>query len=579
MIGVSCFIGGSNKSIFPEKFSSSSVSPFNLKTDNLNIRLRAVSHNVGYKIYEDENFSFICFGDIYTPDVDRFIEGFISSYTKRSMKNYLRDTNGVFSIYFYDKKLSKLIVISDRYGLKSTYMETDNKKVKSFSNDLNTIVFREDVQHSVCNESISTFLSLGHLLENRTMFEGISRVSPATIHYVDLKDGTHSSQVYWKWSNIKKRSDISFDEAVDTLYVLFKESIGNCLKSMTNDRLAVCLSGGLDSRVLLAEAVKQFDGEIQTFTFGKEGCLDFELAKKVADIAGVKSNFFTVDESNWFDQRVEGVLTTGGMFNITHMHALVALEEMSAFSNYMLNGYLGDAVLGGSYLLREYLDTKNNFSAAQQKYGTNARFIDLENDYYDFETTDPSMVISNRGNRFTSGGTDLISDKLHNLKPFMDSRLLDFVYSLPDAFRFKSRLYNAMLLKYYPDYFKDIPWQNTGKVISVDWSEEGRKLYFKRKVRKLISNTYIESAIHRFYAKNILAKKNFVDYHQWMREERFMEYLTELSSRDIGFDIDQVKFSEIVSDFKEDYSISPDEIGCWVTIFEYFSALKIKKQR
>ncbi|BCV57511.1 hypothetical protein TUM17384_14560 [Shewanella algae] len=79
--------------------------------------------------------------------------------------------------------------------------------------------------------------------------------------------------------------------------------------------------------------------------------------------------------------------------------------------------------MGGSYLSSDALSSRPTIKSLNAKYGEFSKFIDIEDPYYDFNCTDPATVISNRGIRFTAGGSDLISDKVINLKPFYGYRL------------------------------------------------------------------------------------------------------------------------------------------------------------
>ena len=67
----------------------------------------------------------------------------------------------------------------------------------------------------------------------------------------------------------------------------------------------------------------------------------------------------------------------------------------------------------------------------------------------------------NDGRRFSNMGIVNSSSYVGYRYPFLDNQLLEIIYSLPDEYREGNKLYKEMLLKNFPDFFKDIPWQNT----------------------------------------------------------------------------------------------------------------------
>ena len=44
---------------------------------------------------------------------------------------------------------------------------------------------------------------------------------------------------------------------------------------------------------------------------------------------------------------------------------------------------------------------------------------------------------------------------------------MEFVFSIPDEYKLDNRLYSVMLHKFFPKFYKDIPWQQTGKPAGV----------------------------------------------------------------------------------------------------------------
>jgi asparagine synthase (glutamine-hydrolysing) len=211
------------------------------------------------------------------------------------------------------------------------------------------------------------------------------------------------------------------------------------------------------------------------------------------------------------------------MKNIMHMHGLLALNSIKTHGKQVLNGYIGDLVLGGSYLKRKPSGNLMSYhEIADYKYGDDITVYENE-EYFRCNSSDPCFIF-NRGSRFTSLGTKLLSEDLVTLKPFVNNKLLDYVYSLPDIYRLDGRLYHSMLLKYYPEYFASIPWQSIGRPIksSLDTSVNTRKImpYYNQKIKDFIKRTPFFDISLAVYNK-IFSNASFLNYADLVTTEDY----------------------------------------------------------
>lgn len=153
-----------------------------------------------------------------------------------------------------------------------------------------------------------------------------------------------------------------------------------------------------------------------------------------AKIKGVTHHVIPLSCEKWMVGRVPGIWYTDGQKNLLHMQAVTEAEKQREYYRINLNGFLGDAVLGGSYL------HDRRWSVAEK--------------------------INNRGRRFINEGVRLINCFFHNRLPFFDNALMEFTFSIPESLRSHSLIYNRMLLKTFPALYRAVPWQTTGVPIS-----------------------------------------------------------------------------------------------------------------
>jgi asparagine synthase (glutamine-hydrolysing) len=437
----------------------------------------------------------------------------------QNLNNELSKIDGYYSLVIIDRINKKTSIITDRLGMSPFYIYESHKHALSWGTDIR-LMLKEIESIELDKPAICSYLDISHFLGDSTPYKKIKRIKPASIISINNIDGSIiKSERYWSWSNIK-RIEIDFDTAVDRLYDLFIDAVSARLER--DKQYCLTLSGGLDSRALLG-AINQLDNyKVSCLTFGIPTSPDVMIATSACKVVDIEHKVVEISKDHWVDGRKAGVLATAGMKSLFHMHVLNSLNEIKSMGDHVINGYLGDLTLGGGYLRKKFSGFKTAKEIAEEKFGEHIDFIDFDDEYYNHESSDP-IFIYHRGVRFTSMGTDLVSESVVNLKPFVDNRLLEFVYSLDDSYRFNGKLYHSMLVKYFPELFATIPWQATGNVIRYNRKDSNiGNIYsvLRPKLIKIISYSQMSNKVRKFY-NFIKNNKTFVDYQGWIHEDKF----------------------------------------------------------
>lgn len=259
--------------------------------------------------------------------------------------------------------------------------------------------------------------------------------------------------------------NLTFDEAVDELGKRFIEAVRR--RFNPSERIGISLSGGLDSRVIFAAVDYLYPNyKGYAYTFGIPGCDDITIAEQVVSRSkSWKHEKFYFSADNWFEPRKEKIWNTDGMKDMMHMHGSEFASEIGKNMGVNINGYLGDAVLGGSYLKsKNHLNQRIDKTLAVKVYGAHAE--GYTDEFYNIDHYDNFLYMV-RGRRLINYGTANLLPWIDQRKPFFDNGVIELAFSLPDEYRENNRLYSAMLQKYFPKYFKDIPWQQTGKPAAI----------------------------------------------------------------------------------------------------------------
>lgn len=412
---------------------------------------------------------------------------------------FLITLNGIFSCVIKDVARDRLFFITDRHGFGHLYLSKTGKNWH-WSTQIPEILSHSEIRRAIDPISVQQFLSIGHLLENRTLFSDIHLLPPATIRTVRLSDGeVISDREYWSWKEIKKDPNPPSMKVVATKAAdLFQESVEAHLQE--HQRTGIFLSGGLDSRSILAATLKA-GHRAGTITYGGGASQDMRMGEGVARRAGVSHERVEITSRNWLEERYRSVWESGGQFNLLHMHGVEALGRMSAIADVHLSGFLGDTLFGGSYLRkRAWCDVPITRQIASDWFGCDPAPLEGLDAVENYPHID-AYLIRQRRRRFIMEGIRMAWRRIPQRLPFADNRLTEFIYRYPDAWRLNGQLYIQIIQSRYLSSMRGIPWQRTGLPLS--WPFAVHRLIMK--------------AIG--FRNRLFPQSGFTHYAKWLREE------------------------------------------------------------
>ncbi len=358
----------------------------------------------------------------------------LENYLSNSNLEFLRAIDGIYTAVIHDEKKEQVICITDRYGLQHLHW-TQNENVFAWASEYKAFSELPSFQCEINSESMDDFFRYGYILEDKTWFNNVHLLPPASVFTLDLRSKKTVIRKYWSWNEIcVSNNKIDELECAQEWGRLFENSMKR--RTYPHKRIGVTLSGGLDSRVILA-ALPPTEDTVHTFTFGSADCDDIRIATKAAQIKGTKQHNCYLDISKWLEKNIEAVWASDGEIALLDTNGNEYLPFIAENIDVCLNGIGGDALHGGSFLNM----SDQSFSETDDPYGS-------------------------RGRRYIRQGYRYDESFYHIRCPFYDNKLLEFQLSLPVKIRQKSYIYNKILLHNYPTFFKSIPWQKTGVPIS-----------------------------------------------------------------------------------------------------------------
>jgi asparagine synthetase B (glutamine-hydrolysing) len=267
----------------------------------------------------------------------------------------LGNLKGAFALCVLDKKLDILYAISDRrsqYPL--FYSITDSGII--LSSTISTFC-QNNFKMKFNPEWLYEFLYFNYPVGQTTPLKNVLRIPPASVLCFNLNTGRHSIQEY---SQPFRKADklLVGKEAIQKAKSVFQKQMAKHIPP--NTKVAVSLTGGLDSRTVLAYSMALFKNNVETYTYGIPGCYDLKIASSIASLSGIKHHQIIFDDSltGQLNRLIyETVYLSGGLERITRSTLNFAYRELTNNGNnfpVVLTGIAGD------HLFRDHVKSLGN---------------------------------------------------------------------------------------------------------------------------------------------------------------------------------------------------------------------------
>ncbi len=396
--------------------------------------------------------------------------------------------NGDFVLAIWDHPQRKLLITNDRLGLYPLYYAHAGNKL-SFASGVRALLADPQLSHAIDKIAFAQFLTFDHVLDDRTYLEAVKLLPQASV--LTYMDGRLKIHPYWKLHYLDLHELRDEKEDIDQLNHLLQQAVRRRISD--DPTKGLLLSGGLDSRVILAEMAEALNPkQIHTFSWGIPGCDDCRAAKELAAIAGSNYHFYELKPDWLIEKANEAVARTDGLGNIANLHALAAAGQEAAIAPILFKGFLGDAMFGYAAHRRLWgnYDEQTSYLIHQQTHRGNGVIYFDSSDYPAlftddfnkevgdavFESYRAGMKRSNasqlaiqrlyfdltqRVPRMTLNGVEVVRGYAAVRLPFADNDLVDFSLVIPPGYLHERYIaYLAFTSKYHR--FAKVPNPSTG---------------------------------------------------------------------------------------------------------------------
>lgn len=258
----------------------------------------------------------------------------------------LADANGEFCAAAYDRAHHRLVLITDRLSTWPILYWRDHRAVV-FATQLHILLGHADVPRRADPEAIPQLFTMLRVIGETTPVAGVRSVPAATIFEID-RDGMRARQ-YWvlDWH----RNGISADEAAPAVAAALHAAVARRQTDAECERVGLLLSGGLDSRMVLAAGNRP----ITCWTTASyEGNPELALAKRAASLFGAAHRTALVEPATTLRYHDDAVAASGGFYPAsTSVAALMA--QAAEDLDVTLTGHGLDYTFRGYYLPARFL--------------------------------------------------------------------------------------------------------------------------------------------------------------------------------------------------------------------------------
>jgi asparagine synthase (glutamine-hydrolysing) len=190
---------------------------------------------------------------------------------------FFKDLQGSFNTVLWDAKHRKLHLISDRLGMKPLYYVKLPGKFL-FASEIKSLLVDTEVSRNIDVRGLAQFFTFGQLLGEDTLLEGVRLLAPASWLTYEAEADKISVERYWQLESHAGTNGLSTSQLLDRVDEAFKKAVDRRVQG--SEQLGISLSGGLDSRTILA--CVDPSREMTSVCLGMEGSMDHDCAAEMA---------------------------------------------------------------------------------------------------------------------------------------------------------------------------------------------------------------------------------------------------------------------------------------------------------
>jgi asparagine synthase (glutamine-hydrolysing) len=259
--------------------------------------------------------------------------------------DFPKNLNGMFHGMVADRTSGTVSLFNDRFGMHRLYYHGSAEGFY-FASEAKAILAAKPELRRANARSMGEFLALSCVLENRTIFEDIHALPPASLWTFRNAELAHQA-TYFRPQEWEEQAPLSESAYYRELLDVVRNTLPRYFQG--SQELGIAMTGGLDTRVILA-LHPSAPGTLKSYTFAGplRESQDVRIGRKVAEICAQPYRVINVSDNylgRFADYAQRGMYLTEGTVDVGRSADLFLSEQARAVAPVKIVGTYGSEIL------------------------------------------------------------------------------------------------------------------------------------------------------------------------------------------------------------------------------------------
>jgi asparagine synthase (glutamine-hydrolysing) len=358
----------------------------------------------------------------------------------------LRELNGWFAGVFIDLVRGTILLFNDRFAIRRLYYRHGNDGFV-FASEAKAILGSSAETRRFDPDALAEFVSFGSVLNDRSLFADVFTL-PGASAWTIRPTGPVQKRRYFSTAEWERQPTLPEDE----FYARLKATLSRVVPRYFSgaDAVAVSLTGGVDTRVIMAFAGTAARPAL-SYTFGGmyRDCFDVHIARQVARSCGFRHQVVPLGSEFLadFPHYAESIIwITDGAQDIRGSHELYLHEQVRHVAPVRLTGNYGSEIFRAARTFRPRRLTEGLFDR-----GFTVRLRHAAGSFAEINREHPvSFAVMREVPLHLFGRLRAAESHVTLRSPYTDNELVALAYQAPADARSSLRLWDRLILEERP---------------------------------------------------------------------------------------------------------------------------------
>jgi asparagine synthase (glutamine-hydrolysing) len=282
------------------------------------------------------------------------------------------------------------------------------------------------------SKGLAEFLACGCVLQNRTLFRGISLLPPGSV-WTFVPGRPLRKELYFKRERWEQQPTLELPEYFEQFKHTWKRILPRYFRG--RERIGLSLTGGVDSRMILAWS-PPVEGGLSCYTFGGKyrECADVAISRKVAESCHLKHEVLKIDDeflSRFPELAPKAVYVSDGGMDVTGSIDLYLQQRARQIAPVRVTGTNGGEILRSLVVFKPNSLCGGVFTPELERLGGETMAA-----YQQELQGNPLSFTAFKQAPWYMGSKFILERSLVTLRmPYFDNDLISLVYRAPSELR------------------------------------------------------------------------------------------------------------------------------------------------